>query len=127
MILLNFGQASEFITVTLNEKRTLDNGYYLFRFTHQTTKQVINFIASFLTDDSDYQDRYNRFEINTASVFGSAPVGLWTYNVYEQASAVNTNPEGLTEVENGIMQLEPSSEFSPTEYSPSTSFTAYGG
>lgn len=126
MILLNLGQTAETITVTLNEKRTLDSGYYLFVFTNILTRQVVNKIYSFLDDTSDFQDRYNEFEINTDSVFSSYPVGQWAYNVYEQASSTNTDTTGLTNVETGIMMLK-TTAFEFESYNQSTTFKAYNG
>lgn len=127
MILLNFGQSSENITVTLNEKRTLTNPYYLFVFTHILTKNVVNKIYSYLEDDSSYQDRYNQFEINTDTVFAGQPIGQWRYDVYEQVSSTNTDPIGLTEVEKGIMMLKPETAFEFESYNEPTTFKAYGG
>lgn len=128
MLQLSFGQSAEHMIVTLNEKRTLDLGYYLFLFTHVTTKQIVTKIYSFADDLSAYQDRYNDFEIDTDTVFSGKPVGHWTYSVYEQASAVNTDPDGLTEVENGILQLTPAVPFAFVEStSGSAAFMQYGG
>ena len=127
MILLTEGQTAEDIVVTLNEKRTLTSGYYLFVFTHILTKNVVNKIYNFLDDSSAYQDRFNEFEINTSVVFSGQNIGQYTYQVYEQASSSNTNITGLTEVERGIMDLRPSSEFSFTEYELPTNFKAYYG
>jgi hypothetical protein len=127
MLRLSFGNTAENIVVTLNEKRTLDSGYYLFLFTHYTTKQVVSKIFSFAEDDSDYPDRYNQFEINTDTLFDNYPVGMWSYSVYEQASSSNTNPAGLNEVENGILMLRPETEFSFDQYEQSQSYKVYAG
>lgn len=127
MILLNIGQASEKITVTLNEKRTLTNPYYLFVFTHILTKTVVNKIYNYLDDLSAYQDRYNQFDISTVTVFASKPIGQWRYDVYEQTSSTNTNVTGLTQLENGIMMLKPATAFAFKEYNEATTFKAYGG
>lgn len=127
MIPLTLGQSSEFITVTLNEKRTIEAGYYLMVFTHYTTKQVVNKIYAFAEDESDYQDRFNQFPIDTDTVFDGCPVGMWTYRIYEQASSSNIDVTGLTEVEVGIMQLKPAVPFAFEEYSGPTSFKVYGG
>lgn len=126
MILLTFGQA-DVITVTLNEKRTLDNGYYLFVFTHILTRNVVTKIYWFTDDTSGFQDRYNEFDITTSTTFLDQPTGQWLYKVYEQASAVNTDPTGLTEVEQGIMMLRPATDFAFQKYEEETTFKAYGG
>lgn len=127
MILLRKGQADEEIIVTLNEKRTLDAGYYLFVFTHVLTRTVVTKIYSFLDDVSDFQDRYNQFEIDTSVVFLDQPHGQWNYDIYEQASSTNTSTTGLTLVETGIMKLQPETEFEFTEYNEPTSFKSYTG
>lgn len=127
MIILTKGQASEVITVTLNEKRTLTTGYYLFVFTHFTTQDVINKIYNFTDDNSSYQSRFNEFDMPTDALFGSSPIGQWLYHVYEQASSTNTNVAGLTMVEQGVMVLNPVTEFEREEYNGTTTFKQYNG
>jgi hypothetical protein len=127
MLSLTLGQTDETLILTLNEKRTLDSGYYLLVFTHQTTKDVVNKIYSFLDDNSSYTDRYNSFQINTNTVFTGQKTGLWRYNIYEQASAVNTDTTGLTEVETGILKLNPATSFAFDEYDQSQTFKVYNG
>jgi hypothetical protein len=126
MLLFTFGQTEEMI-VTLNEKRTLSGGFYLFVFEHVTTKNQVTKIFGFAEDESAYTDRYNQFPIITSVLFSGQPTGHWLYRVYEQASGVNTDPTGLTEVENGILQLKPATDFSFTENSGATTFKEYGG
>lgn len=121
------GQTDESLIVTLNEKRTLDSGYYLWVFTHSTTKEVVTKIYNFSEDESSYQDRFNSFPLNTNTVFSGKTLGLWNYNVYEQASSSNTDPDGLTEVENGIMKLNPATDFAFEEYTGTTSYKTYEG
>lgn len=126
MISLTKGQTQDLI-FTLNEKRTIDSGYYLVMFTHKTEKTVVTKIYSFLDDDSGYQDRYNKFSLVVNSIFTGKPVGFWSYNVYEQASSSNTDPAGLTEVERGILKLSPATEFAFEEYDEETTFKQYAG
>lgn len=127
MLHLTKGQTAENIVVTLTEKQTLTTGYFLFIFTHYTTKQKVYSIWNFLADDSTSTDRYNKFEIDTNAVFNNCPPGDWLYEVYEQASSSNTDPAGLTKLEDGILVLEPEIEFERTIYSQPQSFTVYGG
>jgi len=126
MIALTLGQ-SGYLYVTLNEKRTLTDGYYLFVFENVTTRDVVNKIFAFSEDESDYSDRYNKFPITVNDLFSGELPGQWVYSVYEQASNSNTDPSGLTEVENGIMKLNPSTEFEFENYTETTSFKAYNG
>lgn len=125
MLVLTKGSAGELI-VTLNEKRTLDSGYYLFRFENIETKDVVSKIYNFSEDESAYTDRFNKFPI-ASTVFSSSPHGRWIYYVYEQASSTNTDPTGLTEVERGILKLNPASEFSFDEYEVTTTYKVYAG
>lgn len=127
MLLLTLGQTAEELIVTLNEKRTLDSGYYLFVFENVTTRDLVTKIFNFSEDESDYPERFNSFPINTTTVFADQNTGDWRYKVYEQASSSNTDPTGLTEVERGILKLRPASDFSFTEYTGTTSFKQYEG
>jgi len=127
MISLTQGQISEQITVTLNEKRSLTSGYYLFRFIHILTNAVINKIYNFIEDNSPNPDRYNEFDIDTSAVFLNQPVGMWRYEVYEQAGSSNTDPANATEVERGIMTLVPAIDFEFKKYDQPTTYIAYAG
>lgn len=127
MIVLTKGQTTEEIVVTLNEKRTISSGYYLFVFTHFTTRDVVNKIFNFTEDDSSYQDRYNQFDFPTQALFGNKDAGQWVYKVYEQASSSNTNVTGLTMVEQGVMVLNPAAEFERDQYNEPTSIVQYNG
>ena len=124
MLKLTLGQTDEYLVVTLNEKRTLDNGYYLFRFVHQTTRDVVSKVFSFLDDESSYQDRFNKFPFNTETNFSSQRTGFWNYYVYESSTST-TDPTGLTEVERGIMKLLPETAFAFEEYSDTTQNSSY--
>lgn len=125
MLLLTIGEDKDLI-VTLNEKRTLDNGYYLFVFENVTTRDIVTKIFSFSEDESDYPERFNSFPLSS-TVFQDKNTGDWRYKVYEQSSSTNTDPTGLTEVERGIMKLRPATDFSFTEYTGTTSFKQYEG
>ena len=127
MLTLTKGETTEQIVVTLNEKRTLTSGYYLFVFTNFTTREVINKIYNFTEDDSSYQSRYNEFDMPTQALFGAASEGQWVYQVYEQASASNTDVTGLNMVEQGVMVLNPATEFERETYNEPTTFKQYGG
>lgn len=127
MLVLTLGQTDQKLYVTLNEKRTLDSGYYLFVFTHNTTRTVVNKIFNFSEDESSYTDRYNRFPVNTSVLFANQDPGLWSYNIYEQASSSNTDVTGLTEVERGFLKLNRAVDFEMEEYNPSTTYKQYGG
>lgn len=128
MISLSKGETQQYLVCTLKEKQTIGEGYFLFVFTHVTTKDIVNVIYPFDDDLSNYKDRFNKFEINPQAVFVGYPAGFWKYEVYQQDSSENTDVDGLINVESGIMKLEPASEFSfvtPTE--SNVTFKQYEG
>lgn len=118
MLQLTSGQPNEKIIVTLNELKTLTDPYYLFRFVHVGTGQVVSLLKSSTTDDeSVYRGRYNKFNINTIIDFLDKPPGEWHYTIYEQASSTNTDPDLATGiVEYGKMYLLPATEYTPDLY-----------
>lgn len=128
MIHLTQNIASETFVVTLNELKTLSNPYFLFIFTHVTTKQQVAKIFAPENDLSSYTDRYNKYAIPTSTLFSGKPVGEWHYVAYEQESSVNTDPDLATgTVEYGKMYLnEPAADvFEYEKYNTATSFKTY--
>ena len=127
MIQLIKGQSKDVI-VTLTELTTLSDGYYLFVFTHETTKAIINVIKSFSSDLSSFKYRFNKFTF-ASSLFTTASIGKYVYSVYEQTSSSNTNTTGLNMIETGKMDLNLSSTATDVfnEYSSPTTFSTYGG
>lgn len=128
MLQLTKGTASENIIVTLTEKKTLSAPYYLFVFTHVSTKTEVTKIFSPANDLSAYPSRYNKYAVATVTLFANKPEGMWTYNVYEQPAGVNTDPDNSTSlVESGIMRLKPVTEFEYEGYDEQQTFKAYTG
>ncbi len=127
MMRLTLGETEQYIVCTLNEKRTLGEGYYLFRFTNGTTQDVVSKIYAFTDDVSSYPDRFNKFLIATSTDFLNQLPGQWTYEVYQQESDTNTDPAGLYEVERGLLELLPATEFAFDKYDLATTYKAYNG
>jgi hypothetical protein len=128
--MLNFteGNTNEYAILTLTEKVSLTNAYYLFVFTHITTKEIVSIVIPFSSDLSNYKNRYNKFLVNTSALFAGKSVGQYIYNVYEQASGTNTDTTltgGL--LETGKMNLLKAEAFNYTEYNTATNYTAYAG
>ena len=114
--------------LTLTEYVTLSAPYYLFIFTHVTTKDVVAFVKAEVNDESDYPKRYNQFTINAANVFAGKPTGEWHYKVHEQTSDVNIDPEAAGSLlEVGKLYLDKPTEFAYKQYDSSTSYKAYNG
>jgi hypothetical protein len=116
------------LILTLTEKVTLSTPYYLFVFTHVTTKDVVTMIKSVADDESGYTSRYNQFTIDPSVVFSGKQPGEWHYKVYEQQSVTNVDPAqagNLLEV--GKVMIGRATEFSYNKYDGSTTYKAYNG
>ena len=114
--------------LTLTEFVSISTPYYLFVFTHVTTKDVVAFVKSEAGDESEYPQRYNQFTINASVVFDGKQSGEWHYKVYEQASDINIDPAAAGAVlEYGKLYLDRATEFAYTQYNSATSFKTYNG
>ncbi len=108
---------TETVIFTLEEKQTLASPNYLFVFENRSTKSVIKFVKLAADNLSTYKDRFDKFSIKVNNYFSREDSGEWLYYIYEQTSANNINPESATGMlEEGIMRLNESSEYSFTEY-----------
>lgn len=126
--MLQFKQedTSAVLIVTLTEKVTISDPYYLFVFVHVLTKAVISFVKYIGQDESNFQSRYNQFTINPAIVFASAPIGEWHYTVYEQVSSSNTDPsQAGNELEYGKLLIDRTTAYAPTMYNQPQTYSAY--
>jgi hypothetical protein len=89
--------------LTLTEKTTISNPYYLFSLKHRLTAVEYNFL---LTDISSYKERYNEFAITEGATV-TLDAGEYLYRIYAQTSSVNTNPELANElVEEGLVKVD---------------------
>ena len=101
MLLITQGE-TKFWYLTLSEKVTISNPYFLFSVTHRQTMKVYNFI---LTDVSTFKDRYNKFSINESNY--NFYEGEYMYEVYAQTSSTNLDPSLANElVEEGILKVQ---------------------
>ena len=103
MILINKGVSNTF-DLTLTEKVTFANPYFLFVFRNDVTK---DYQRKVIGDDSLYTSRYNRFVIVEGTDVTFDPTGYWHYWVYAQTSQTNTD-ENLSTVlvETGKVHVE---------------------
>lgn len=128
MLLFTQSNTQQRIVVTLTEKVTLSNPYFLFVFTHTETKQVVSFIKSGVDDISLYPNRYNLFVIDCTDVFNLSAQGEWIYKVYEQESDDNDDVSLTGDLlEIGKMQLTGTRSTVFTEPTITTTFKAYDG
>ena len=99
MILINKG-ASNTVILTLSEKTTITNPYYLFEFEDEfdTSSNPIYWIGA---DTSAWPSRYNLFTLEEPTDVELVK-GQYKYKVYE--SPVSTlDPTGLNMIEEGRM------------------------
>lgn len=101
------------IILTLTEKATTASPIFLFIFTNRSSNEEVKFIKLNNQDISLYQERYDKFTIVVDDYFSNSLAGQYTYNVYQNSSTTNLNPNGLVLLENGIMELidSPSIEY----------------
>lgn len=89
--------------LTLTEKVTIANPYFLFALTHRLTNEVTTVI---LSDISIHKERYNEFAVIEGSTF-TLDAGEFEYQVYAQTSSSNLSPSLANElVESGILKVE---------------------
>lgn len=96
MLLLTRGQDNDVI-VTLKENQTLEVPNFLFVFTNDQTGGVTSCIAANI---SEFENRYNEFIItekdspdNLAGEVSLKNTGFYHYDIYEQNSDTNLNPD----------------------------------
>jgi len=133
MLKVTRGSNNEWI-LTLNELATLTNPTYLFKCTSELTNITKCFIAS---DTSSYPDRYNKFtvtetssEILTSGTVEFATTGQWVYEVYEQTSTTNLNPDAAdnrTPIEKGKILVIGTPSVTYKKRSNTINYKAHGG
>jgi len=80
------------VILTLSERTTITDAYYLFTFTNDQTKDVKSFIG---LENSANPYRANEFSIEENAIEDlvnsvvSLSVGFWSYSIREQASSSN--------------------------------------
>lgn len=115
------------LILTLTEKVNINDPYYLFVFTHVTTKDKVKFVRTEGQDESNFQSRYNQFTINAYQLFGDQPVGEWHYKVYENDSSSEDEDTAGDILEQGKMMLLRETDFEFTKYNEPQTFKTYNG
>jgi hypothetical protein len=107
MIILEEGANN--VILTLTEKVTIQNPYFLFALNSIQLNSTVYFLA---TDISLYTERYNKFiwtiksdPNNNAGEFLLPIEGLYSYTVYQLTSPQLTPPEGALVLEVGNVQF----------------------
>ena len=124
MVVFQKSNTSNDIILTLTEKVTIENPYYLFVFENRTTKGKVKFVKSSTDDLSSYPERFNEFTVARALF---TEIGKYVYRVYEQDNESNTDETGLNLLENGQAEFIDVPAETYTEYSSETTYKVYGG
>ena len=119
MLQFKIDSTAERILLTLTELVTVVEPIYVFEFTHVLTKDVVSFTKTVDDDFSNYQNRYNEFEINPSVLFNGYQVGEWHYKASEQQTG--------NVLEYGKLLLERANDFGFTTYNNTTTFKTYNG
>jgi hypothetical protein len=102
MLVISLGESKNWY-VTLTEKVTIANPYFLFAFTHRVTNELTTVI---LTDISTQKERYNKFAVIEGTTF-DLDAGEFEYVIYAQTSSTNLIPASANEeVESGVLKVE---------------------
>jgi hypothetical protein len=100
MLTLQKGQTQQII-YTGTELALLTNPYFLFVCTNNVTENIVKFVAT----NTSTTARYDISTITVNTYFADEDAGLWSYQIFEQASPSNTDQTGLNMVEEGYLQL----------------------
>jgi len=102
MLVISLGESKNWY-VTLTEKVTIANPYFLFAFTHRVTNELTTVI---LADISTQKERYNKFAVIEGTTF-DLDAGEFEYVIYAQTSSTNLSPAlANEEVESGVLKVE---------------------
>lgn len=115
---------TETIYFTATERATLTSPFFLFVCISRGTGVIVKWVS---INTSVETARYDKTSLVVNTYFSNKDNGLWTYEIYEQLSDINTDPTGLNRVEEGFLKLNPATEFAPTEYTgQNNTFKTYG-
>ncbi len=120
------------VPLSLVEKTTLDNPYYLFEFTNDLTRKKYYQIFTDVSVIGDQRNNWNLFNIEVVNSGSGANkiilgnVGQYGYIIYEQTSSTNLDPTLATGiVEKGRMRLIDSETSIYVEHEIEIEYTAH--
>ena len=125
MQVINKGQSNKFV-VTLKEKQTLTNPYFLFEFINKVERNPVYVI---LTDVSGFPDRFNQFNIVEGTTVNLTEEGEWDYRVFEQLSNSNLNPslsDNKVPLEVGMLYVKGTPTITKKQYVKTQTIKTYG-
>lgn len=122
MIYINKNSSNR-VTLTLNEKRTLANPYYIFVFINTQSKVETVFYMENLSVNKDRYDLFTLVEGTTVTL----NEGEYTYTVYESEtiSLISSNWTGVVEIGRVIVKDDTATthSFTPTDDTTISVFT----
>lgn len=86
------------VIVTLTERVTISNPFFLFSVTSKATKEEVK---TFVTDVSSYPARYNEFSVDL-----DLEKGDYIYNFYQKDTDANTETDGARNLETGLLRVD---------------------
>ncbi len=103
MVIISKG-ASNTLIVTVTEKVTINNPFFLIHFKDMITSQQTSFI---ITNTSTHTERYDEFTfVEGSNSAKTLNIGEYVYTIYAQTSNSNTNIANADEeVERGIAMV----------------------
>lgn len=101
MLLINRGSVND-IVVTLTEKVTIMNPYYLMVIKGKSNQALVKKV---LTDVSTYPTKYNEFIFTEPTDIAIPYAGDFTYTFYQVATNTTTIPSDDNILETGILRV----------------------
>ena len=123
MIVINKSQSNT-VYIQAYDNQTLTNPYYLFEFTNKVEKTPIYAI---IAETSQYPERTLKFVITEGTTVTLTEEGEWSYRLFEQSSASNTNPSLATKlIYEGDLYVVGTPTLTKREYVLTTTIKTYG-
>lgn len=101
MLLITKG-AINYLTVTLTEKVTIANPYFLFVLAGKSNQPLVKLV---LSDTSSYTDRYNRFSFTEGTDLTIPNAGDYKYTFYQKETDSTTITDDDVVLETGIARV----------------------
>lgn len=108
MILLTRGETNDEVTLTCNEKKTINSPYYIFKFVNIQTNDIKIFYTPNTSINKDRYDLFTIEETNTEDLMNGQVTliaGDWNYYIYESTTISLDSIDWIGEVENGKVKV----------------------
>lgn len=110
--------------VTVTEKTTITNPFYLIHFESVATSKNAFFISSNISNSTD---RFDEFVISPTDI-ETLDEGTYNYYIYAQLSDTNLDPSLSDELtESGLMTIQYTDYLNSKEYDTTENYKQYNG